>query len=265
MADDPLDRLAGRQRQMEGTPDPPTAERLGGLLEPLEDAERDDIIGGALARLAGEAEIAAEDDSGAWAEAEQAGPDEPEAQGDPPDAGDTGDVVPIGRGRPAWVRPVFAAAVAIAAALVLWLVIRPGDDGGLQPPLPSYSATRLHGGAMTMRSSDDGLAEPLSLTADDRIDWLFTPEAPVRVPVAAAILAVGPDSEVFRRVDGAEVSSEGVVRIRGALSETVPLSAGAWRITVLIGNPDAMPTSAAQAADSGPWVPVTFEATVRSP
>ncbi len=245
MSDDPLRRLGDRQRDVESNPDAETAERLEALLPPIEGDERSDLLDGAFARLS----------------------DSSPSEGDEEDdEGSAPQVVSLGEARQrrsVWI----AAAIAVAAALLLWLGMRQGTTPAGDPlALPSYSAARLEGGARTMRSGDDASVTKLELGADDRVEWVFKPETPVTKPLAATVLAVSPAAEpVLSPVVGATVSPRGVVTVEGPLSEIVPLSPGTWQTTVLIGSPDTVPTAADEAAAAGPWARVAFELNVVAP
>lgn len=163
------------------------------------------------------------------------------------------------------VMALVGAAVALAAAVVLWLGLRGPVAPTAEGALPPYAATRLDGGTATMRSLD-GPPSTLSLRPDARLDWILTPRSPVRVPVGAVILAVAPDQPgVLLEPRGLEVSAEGVVRITGAAAEVLPLPAGRWAITVLLGPPHALPHTAAEAeatTDDQAWSRVSFEVSI---
>ncbi len=163
--------------------------------------------------------------------------------------------------------PLAGAAVALAAAVVLWLGLRGPVAPAADAALPPYAATRLDGGTATMRSLD---APPsvLSLRPDAALDWILTPRSPVRAPVGAVILAVAPDQPgVLIEPRGLEVSAEGVVRITGAAAEVLPLAPGRWSITVVLGPPHALPHTAAEAeaeatTDAQAWSRVSFEVNI---
>ncbi|MEX1369506.1 MAG: hypothetical protein AB1Z98_40640 [Nannocystaceae bacterium] len=253
MVDDPLEALGGRQREADAMnrDDADISAELRDLLRPFEGQERDGLLDGVFARLdaASEAPPSANDERA------------------PVDGVGSVAQAPVDLGAQRSRRSVLiGVVVAMAAAVLLWVGLRPspttlGGDG-----LPSYQATQLRGGASQMRAAEAGVPTRLELEAADRIEWTFTPGTPARQPVAAVLLAVPTEGEpVLTPLSEAEVSERGVVRLVGSLEDFVRLSPGPWHVTVIIGAPDALPSTTTSATADGPWARVELDLVVAEP
>ncbi|MEM6993006.1 MAG: hypothetical protein AAF721_21015 [Myxococcota bacterium] len=160
-------------------------------------------------------------------------------------------------------RHVLATTVLAAAAAAILVVGLGGDRHRDARALPQYAASRLEGGPRVMRSADRAASARLELAPDDRIDWVFAPETPVRQAVGAVLLASSAAGERrLARLSDAAVSDRGAVKLAGRLSDLVRLSPGVWRMTVLIGDPQTLPETAADATGAGPWSQIDFEIAV---
>jgi hypothetical protein len=239
MADELLRALGMRQAV-----DPDGSDEVRALLRPFEAEERAALLDAVFEQVDREAAVA----------------DAEPRPATPQPSATVVELAPARGSRWVWI----AAVTAIAAALLLWLGLR--GPGPVTPgeAVPSYAATRLDGGSATMRSSETAAPSSISLTTDASIDWIFTPRAPVRTPVAAAVLATSAGQPaVLARPAALEVTEEGVVRISGRLAESLPLAPGTWSVTVLIGDPATLPRTAAEAEheaeQAGAWSRVSFE------
>jgi hypothetical protein len=204
------------------------------LLRPFDEREREAVLDGVMARLG-----------------KGATPASPQPVVDPPLV----DLQERRSPRPSIV--VLAVALAAAAALVLWFVMQPPSPapGSEVASLPKYAFTELRGGIAKTRSGDETPAE-VQLRADETIDWVVTPAAPVRSEVELALLAE-PDEGEARLVPlpDVRVSKSGAVRIEGRLSDFVELTPGGWTLSVLITAPGELPETVEEArgAPEGRW------------
>jgi hypothetical protein len=149
------------------------------------------------------------------------------------------------RGR---VAAIAGGVLAIAAALVLWIALPRGVD----PQLPYYALTELRGGASTMRSDPSALDRVLELRAGEPISLTITPERATSEPLVVDVIAEAEGRPASMARVPAQVSSNGAVRIRGALDEWLTLAPGDWDITVVVAPADRAPADAQAAlADEG--------------
>jgi hypothetical protein len=150
-------------------------------------------------------------------------------------------VPPASRGRNRWIA-IVGAAVAIAAALVLWIAWPRGST----IELPRYAITELRGGAAEVRSDPRALDRTLVLRRGDPIAVVVTPERPGTAALSIWLLAHGGGEPVMAKVD-AMVASSGAVKIEGPIDRWLTLAPGEWTIDVLVAPADAAPTSADEA------------------
>lgn len=160
------------------------------------------------------------------------------------------------------------AVLAIAAALVL-VIARPSvhhDDE--MSALPSFTITRIEGGASAVRS-DPG-SGPLQLrSVSDAIDIVITPGARVHEQLTVVVVARGDDGtrRMVTITDLVERSPDGAIRIRGPLDRFVVLAPGAWTIEWLVSRKGAEPRSLAALDDAkagSAWRSVTTKAIIAS-
>ena len=223
MADDPLLRALGRS-QREPSAGPEMDALAEDVLRPFDDDEREALLDGVMAKLDAEPVPLAE------------------------------------RRRSRW--PIVGAIVALAAAAVLWLAVRPF---GSTPDLPEYRLTRVAGGVAELRGADDELPAAVELGPNAVIDWVITPAQRFEASVGAALLATGDGAQPqYVRLPGAQISEQGAVRIQGRLSEYISLSPGDWTLSILIAPPEALPpdVSTARQDPAGRWRVVTIHAAV---
>ncbi len=158
--------------------------------------------------------------------------------------------------------------LALAAALVLWLMVRPGDERSQIARTSAYSITQTRGGITTQRVDHD---PALRFHPDASIDWVLTPDRVVATPAGLAILAEPVDAPgtqvVFSGPVEVEQSEEGAIRLRGTLSNILPLSPGRWRLSLYVAAPQQLPAGADAARTEGPWhrEPIVIEVVPRDP
>jgi len=141
------------------------------------------------------------------------------------------------RGRTA---AIVAVAIAIAAALVLWIA-RPADVGA---SLPQYTLTELRGGTTGMRSDPGAVDRVVEVSPADRIELVATPATSVAGPVVVHLIAQASNGAARMARVPAEVSASGAVRLEGSLADWLVLEPGRWRLVLAIAPADRAPTSA---------------------
>ncbi|MBC8074081.1 MAG: hypothetical protein IAG13_37520 [Deltaproteobacteria bacterium] len=143
---------------------------------------------------------------------------------------------------------MLAAAVAIAAALVLWLA---GPSSGSEDVLPGYAISTLRGGASAVRSDRTNVDRTLVLADDaQEIDVVVAPAQAVTGPVAVTLIAEASGRAAqLVAVDAAEISPSGSVRLRGPLSRFIALEPGTWQLWIVVTRADERPKSADAARD----------------
>ena len=166
------------------------------VLRPFDDNEREALLDGVMAKL------------------------------DAPEPAPSAEPVPLAeRRRSRW--PIVGVVVALAAAAVLWLAVRPFEATA---DLPEYQFTRVAGGVAEVRGAEDELPTEVELGPDAVIDWVITPAERFEQPVGAALLATAPGAQPqYVRLPLAQISEQGAVRIQGRLSEHVSLAPGTGR------------------------------------
>lgn len=136
--------------------------------------------------------------------------------------------------RPAavWVMPLLA----VAAAVVLWLAIRPAEYTA-----PAYQLVSLQAGRAEIR----GVEAPseLRLSAADAVRLTLAPDGDVRSAVAVAVVARDASGHgVARRPSqGVEVDASGSVRIDSTLGQLAEVSAGPYALEFWVGPEDVLP------------------------
>jgi HAMP domain-containing protein len=160
------------------------------------------------------------------------------------------------------------AVLAIAAALALVIARPSAQQHDELAALPSFTITRLEGGASVMRS-DPG-SGPLQLrSASDAIDIVITPGARVHEPLAVVVVARGEDGapRLVAITELVERSSDGAVRIRGPLDRFVVLAPGTWTLDWVVSRVGAEPRSIEAFDDAKvahAWRVVTTKAIIAS-
>jgi len=143
-----------------------------------------------------------------------------------------------GRGR---TIAVIGAALAMAAALVLWIA-RPQAPSGT---LPGYTLTTLRGGTSDVRSDPTQVNRELVLQGDRPIEAVLTPSKSIDGELAVTVVARSTDGRrVFAPVDAAEISENGAVRLKGPLSRFARLEPGDWEVTLVVSPAGDRPEDA---------------------
>lgn len=248
MADDLLRALGRRQREAPESEDRSEAEDA--MLRPFDEGERASLLDAVFERL----------DAEASEDARDAAP-EVEAAPRPSD-----EIVDLAARRARRGVAIIAVAASLAAALLLWLALRPPSPRDGDPiarsSLPTYAVTRLQGGDASVRSRPDGPPSRVELRPGAEIDWIITPGEPVSGPLGVAIRAQPRGGAAVFVTPLVEISPEGVVRLRGPIEGLGPTAPGVWTLDVLIGRPAELPRSAEAAADEGGWPRVRVEVTI---
>ena len=138
-----------------------------------------------------------------------------------------------------------AAVLAVAAALVLWLVPR-------EPPRPSlvaYSLTVRNPGLHDKRSSD---APGDRYLPDSTIDWVLSPELATTETVLR-VLASDEAGTVRLVAPPVTASPDGTLRLHGRFSQLLQLAPGRWqlRFVVCAGTAPGTPDDVAAAMTAG--------------
>lgn len=232
MSDELLKALGRTQREDDAAGQPSGDTSIESLVSPIDNEEASSLLNDVFATVDA---------------ADESKPAEPE-----PEPGNVVELAPR-RGR-VWV----AAAVAIAAAMLLWVFVRPSA-----PSLPAYTAVSIAGGPADVRSGDESIKTALTLTAaDDPIDWRFAPAAPAD-GVAVAILAKSATGETrFTKVESAEIAASGSVKMHGPLDRFIALEDGVWTVDVLFATLGALPADANKAAAGGDWQSHRIQVTI---
>lgn len=235
--DDELLRALGRT-QRRGAPSPPpmpdappSPSPAPELLAPFDTAERDALLDAVFAKVDGDAA--------------------------------TPEVTPIVAAKRSHARSLglVAIAVAIAAALVLW-VARPSDTGAA---LPSYALTELRGGAATVRAEPGDTDRELLLARGERIELTLTPAQPTTAPLVVDLVARSPGhADVTARVP-AQVTASGAVRLAGPLDDFIALEPGAWQLWVVLSPAAAAPRDAIAALEQSNVRKVGFRVKLAAP
>ncbi len=184
---------------------------------PLSDDEHQDIIGGALARLA------SEDDS----DDSEVGPDSDPAQPviSPP-------IEPAANEAPrraAWV--VVAGVVAVAAAVLLWRGISPSSGS----PLPSYTEAEFEAGTARVRGDTATEVVP-RLPPSAELRWVLRPSTAIEGTVGLRILAQGAGRHCIAPTRGIRIASSGAIEVQGSVDRLLPLAVGPWTLTAIVGR-----------------------------
>jgi hypothetical protein len=128
---------------------------------------------------------------------------------------------------------VWVGAAAAAAASLFFLV-----RGPALPPLPLYAFDQLNGN-QTVRGSQPGPASGMPVfEPDSPLTFVVRPPHPVTTPVAAkSFLAQG--AELLAWQPG-KAGAGGTFRFEGRLSRLPP---GEWKVWVVVGRPDRLPSA----------------------
>jgi hypothetical protein len=164
------------------------------------------------------------------------------------------DIASARASRPGRFVALVGAAIALAAAFVLWVAIPRRDDARL----PSYELTELRGGASTVRSTTSDTDRRLELQRGDTIELTLTPATAIDVPLVVDVVAESTDGMARIARVPARVSPSGAVRLEGALDAWLPLELGEWRITVSVASAEDAPSTVDDALVGDARARVTF-------
>lgn len=267
MADELLRALGKRQREEPAAAVPSETndqtmhsstardERAGDMLRPFDEGERASLLDAVFERVDAGGEAGGSDDE-----------DEPMPGAAPAEAPRAAEVVDLAARRSRMRVGVIAIAASIAAALLLWLVVRPAQtpDRPAVAALPEYTVTQLRGGDATMRSEPSAPPSAITLPVGRSIDWIVTPRTPVHGPLGVMVLATPERGAPVLTPVEAEISGEGVVRLRGPIDALGPDAPGTWTVDLLVARPEALPEDAEAAMADGPWSRSRIEVTIAS-
>lgn len=194
---------------------------VGSLHRPLDAQERARVLDGLLQRLDGERGLAT---------SEPAATSKPPAKAVP--------LAPVRERRGARWAGVTMLALALAAALVLWIGRR---DATVQ--LPGYAITALEGGAADVRSDPRALDRTVVVGRGDAITVVVTPDRPAPAGLGVWLVARGAGPAQLVRVDAA-IAPSGAVKFEGPLDRWLTLAPGEWTIEVVVGPADRAPVDA---------------------
>lgn len=138
----------------------------------------------------------------------------------------------------------WAAAAAMAASFGFWVGTRNA------PALPAYEIAVVAGGAQTGRGVD-GEVPPRSLSSlrvapGATLDVIARPASAVRRPVDGRAFLVH-DGRAVPWAATIDTTPAGIVRARGTLGASLPLSSGQWTLAIVVGSrklPDDPPALA---------------------
>lgn len=164
-------------------------------------------------------------------------------------------------------RVVLGSLAALAAAVLLFFVLRAPSGGPVGPPmvsLPSYAITSLHGGVAATRAEHDGHPSEIELRSEGAIDWVMTPQRATRERVALVIIATpdgGRPQLLTPTPTQTTVTSDGVVRLRGKVSQVLGLPPGTWTVELVVTPVSRVPRTVTEARAGG-FPSDTFRATL---
>ncbi|HET6583578.1 MAG TPA: hypothetical protein VFG69_09020 [Nannocystaceae bacterium] len=158
---------------------------------------------------------------------------------------------------------VIGVAVAIAAALVLWIA-RPGGNAAVE--LPAYSITSLKGGVATVRAEPTEVDRELLLEGDaNEIDVVVTPASAVQGPLAVTLVAQAPDEAPRMTIaESAEISESGAIRLRGRVTRFLRLPPGAWQLWVVVTPANRVPKDPDDALHNESYARASFRVKLTS-
>ncbi|MCX4244791.1 hypothetical protein [Paraliomyxa miuraensis] len=204
---------------------------------PLSETERKAWTRRARAALAKDAEDEPHDD---------APQHEPEPESEPESAAPDApvDLARERERRRAWLLGL-STLVIMAAALVLWIQVQPVPRGleTTPEPLPSFSLFVRNDLPREVRGADEGPAEgPPRYRSDSQVHWSIQPEAPIAGAVELAAIVRGDDDlACLARPVVARTSTDGILEVRGTVSDTLGLGAGHWTLELLVARAGALP------------------------
>jgi len=158
---------------------------------------------------------------------------------------------------------VFAASAAAAVAAAILLVVMLPDRGANTTPDASPVVAlgieydlELSGGFAKVRGDEPKTDTPLELATDAEVRIVLRPEVAVpkgRKPGVVVFAARGTEAQTLT-VDP-ERAPNGTMVIAGSVDEVLPLSAGEWTLTVVVGPEGHLPAAAAAVAEGAQLEP----------
>jgi hypothetical protein len=146
------------------------------------------------------------------------------------------------------VQVAVAVVLAIAAALVLWIL--PGEaprgtpiayvltvrNAAIEPVRSSDTGTpRPSGPELTPRPSGPELTDVAHYRGDSEIDWVLSPEATTAAEVTLQVVARADDGREVTVTPVFTRSSAGALRLRGRFAEVLPgLPPGRWQLRFVV-------------------------------
>lgn len=150
-------------------------------------------------------------------------------------------------------RTLVAAAIAVAAAVLLFLFLR-GDAQDPGAPeiakLPDYALTELRGAKATTRDDPDAPPTEVALDSDATLEVVLTPAKAVRESVTLVVIATrsGEDSRLLEAA-GVVVTEQGAIRWQGTVDTELGLQPGQWSLEFVVVPAGSVPKTVEAASN----------------
>jgi hypothetical protein len=134
--------------------------------------------------------------------------------------------------RPRWIA---AAAVGLAAAAAIVIAVWPRGSG---PGLPAYVEDAFEGGLKTVRKDPAPVPTDavVHLLPTSSVRWVFAPMQATTLAVDLRIAVTGDTTKCLAPTKGLKVVESGAIELSGAAGDVLPLPAGTYTITALVGT-----------------------------
>jgi hypothetical protein len=250
--DDELLRGLGRHQRedLETTPDDSSDEPWAELLEPFDDATREQMLDAVFEQVD--------------TQAERVEPVVPSPPANEPER-EREQVIDLASRRRGVVLGLLVAAAAAVTLGIWWNQASSPDRSRTVAMLPEYETSELRGGPASHRSAPDSELESVTMGARDELEWVVSPIGPVSGPIGLALLAEPESGQPILVPEvGAEITESGAVRLQGPLDGFVELAPGSWTLTLFIAPPDQLPTDVeqARASEGAGWQRVSVRVTI---
>ncbi len=144
-----------------------------------------------------------------------------------------------------------AVVVALAAALLLWLLVPSADDVGVGT---EYTVASFQAGRAEQRAEPTDVGATIRTTPDDPFRAVLSPASAVSTSVALAVIArpAGGAGICARPTTGVDISDVGAVKIDGTLDQFATVTPGQWQLELWIGAPGSLPADGATGVQEAP-------------
>lgn len=161
------------------------------------------------------------------------------------------DLVQLGPKRSGWLPVGISIGVAIAAAMLLWLLIPSEEGGGVAT---QYTVASLQAGRAENRAVEVDLTATIVTAPNDPFRAVLSPASAAAGPVSLAVVSRRPGQNGIcaHPTAGVEISDVGAVKLDGTLDQFAVVTPGQWQLELWVGPRASLPADGAASVGQAP-------------